>query len=144
MELSGNYRSNQQIINYNKNFQTTDIVIEAFGSNASDSAIINYNKIIHEDNLAIQIAQIIEEKIAEGIPEQEICVLAPTWYLVIPMGRKLKSLLPDVKFDAIGLSPLLKNRENIWFKIARLSIFIGRRNIKLNSNYYGKFKDKIL
>lgn len=120
MELSGNYRSNQQIINYNKNFQTTNIVIEAFGSNANDTEIISYNKIIHKDDLAIQIAQIIDEKIAEGIPEHEICVLAPTWYLVIPMGRKLKSLLPDIKFDAVGLSPLLKNKENIWFKIARL------------------------
>lgn len=120
MELSGNYRSNQQIINYNKNFQTTDIIVEAFGTNANDSATITYNKTIYKEDLAIQIAQLIEEKIAEGIPEREICVLAPAWYLVIPMGRKLKSLLPNVKFDAVGLSPLLKNRENIWFKIARL------------------------
>ena len=36
------------------------------------------------------------------------------------MGRKLKSLLPNVNFDAIGLSPLQKNKENIWFKFARL------------------------
>jgi superfamily I DNA/RNA helicase len=36
------------------------------------------------------------------------------------MGRKLKALLPNVKFDAVGLSPLLKNKENIWFKVARL------------------------
>lgn len=119
-ELSGNYRSNQQIIDYYRNFQTSTIEIKALGANAEDSAIITYNKKVHRDELVEYIVHIIKEKIEAGIPEHEICVLAPTWYLVIPMGRKLKSLLPDVKFDAVGLSPLLKNKENLWFKIARL------------------------
>lgn len=119
-ELSGNYRSNQEIIDYYRNFQTLNIDIEALGSNADEKSIITYNKALHKDELVEHIVEIISEKIAEGIPEHEICVLAPTWYLVIPMGRKLKSLLPDIKFDAVGLSPLLKNKENVWFKIARL------------------------
>lgn len=119
-ELSGNYRSNQQIIDYYRNFQTTEIEIEALGENASESGIITYSKLIHKDGIQDYIAQIIDDKITSGIPENEICVLAPTWYLVIPMGRKLKTLLPEVNFDAVGLSPLLKNKENIWFKIARL------------------------
>lgn len=119
-ELSGNYRSNQQIINYYRNFQTTDIDIEALGNNAEETAIITYNKTVHKDDISEHIAQLIREKLDAGIPENEICVLAPTWYMVIPMGRRLKTLLPEVNFDAIGLSPLLKNKENIWFKIARL------------------------
>lgn len=119
-ELSGNYRSNQQIIDYYRNFQTSTIDIKAFGSNADESAFITFNKTIHKDKIVEYIVKIISEKLDAGIPENEICVLAPTWYLVIPMGRKLKSLLPDVKFDAVGLSPLLKNKENVWFKIARL------------------------
>lgn len=119
-ELSGNYRSNQQIIDYYRNFQTSTIEIKAFGSNADESAIITYNKTVHKDELVEYIVKIISGKLEAGIPEHEICVLAPTWYMVIPMGRKLKSLLPDVKFDAVGLSPLLKNKENVWFKIARL------------------------
>ncbi|WP_369753585.1 UvrD-helicase domain-containing protein [Flavobacterium sp. WC2409] len=119
-ELSGNYRSNQQLIDYYRNFQTSDIDIKALGVNANDSAIITYNKAIHKDELVKYIVKIIGDKISEGIPEHEICVLAPTWYLVIPMGRKLKSLMPSVNFDAVGLSPLLKNKENVWFKIARL------------------------
>jgi len=119
-ELSGNYRSNQQIIDYYRNFQTSDIDIVALGDNSNIPAKITYSKTIHKDVVVEYIAQIINEKISVGIPEHEICVLAPTWYLVIPMGRRLKSLLPNVNFDAIGLSPLLKNQENIWFKIARL------------------------
>jgi len=119
-ELSGNYRSNQQIIDYYRNFQASNIEIEALGSNANETSIITFNKTVHKDELVEHIVYIISKKINEGIPENEICVLAPTWFLIIPMGRKLKSLLPDVKFDAVGLSPLLKNKENIWFKIARL------------------------
>lgn len=119
-ELSGNYRSNQQIIDYYRNFQTSTIEIKAFGANANESAIITYNKTVHKDELVEYIVKIISDRLKAGIPEHEICVLAPTWYMVIPMGRKLKSLLPDVKFDAVGLSPLLKNKENVWFKIARL------------------------
>ncbi|MGX1024969.1 UvrD-helicase domain-containing protein [Psychroflexus sp. MBR-150] len=119
-ELSGNYRSNQQVIDYYKNYQTSDIDIQAFGSNADDIATITYNFSVNKDDLVEYIANIIRERINAGIPEHEICVLAPTWYMVIPMGRRLKSLLPEIKFDAVGLSPLLKNRENIWFKVARL------------------------
>lgn len=119
-ELSGNYRSNQEIIDYYSNFQTSDIEIEALGSNADETSIITHNKTVHKDNLVEHIAEIIRDKISNGIPEHEICVLAPTWYLVIPMGRKLKTLLPEIKFDAVGLSPLLKNKENVWFKMARL------------------------
>lgn len=119
-ELSGNYRSNQEVIDYYRNFQTSNIDIEALGTNADETSIITYNKTVHKDVLVEHIVEIIKEKISEGIPEHEICVLAPTWYLVIPMGRKLKSLLPEIKFDAVGLSPLLKNKENVWFKIARL------------------------
>lgn len=119
-ELSGNYRSNQEIIDYYRNFQTSDIEIESLGSNADEKSNITYNKTVHKDYLVEHIVEIIREKISGGIPEHEICVLAPTWFLVIPMGRKLKSLLPEIKFDAVGLSPLLKNKENVWFKIARL------------------------
>ena len=123
-KLSGNYRSNQRIINYYKNFQTSKIEIIALGENSGENAKITYSKDIHKDQLEETIAEIIRSRIDAGVPEHEICVLAPTWYLVIPMGRKLKSLLPNVKFDAVGLSPLSKNRENIWFKIARLFLVL--------------------
>jgi DNA helicase II / ATP-dependent DNA helicase PcrA len=119
-ELSGNYRSNQQIIDYYRNFQTSTIDIKALGSNAAETATITFNKTVDKDELVAHIVKIICNRLEAGVPEHEICVLAPTWFLVIPMGRKLKSLLPDVKFDAVGLSPLLKNKENVWFKVARL------------------------
>jgi DNA helicase-2/ATP-dependent DNA helicase PcrA len=119
-ELSGNYRSTQRMIDYYRNYQTTDIDIVSFSDYVDEKGLITFHETIDKDELDECIASLIQEKINNGILEQEICVLAPQWWLVIPMGRKLKKLLPNVNFDAIGLSPLLKNKENIWFKIARL------------------------
>jgi len=120
LELSGNYRSTQRIIDYYRNYQSAIINIESLCEHAQEHGKITFNNNVHKDDLAEYISAIIQQNIDAGIPEHEICVLAPQWWLVIPMGRKLKTLLPKVNFDAIGLSPLLKNKENIWFKIARL------------------------
>lgn len=120
LQLSGNYRSTQRIIDYYRNYQTADIEIESKCEYASEIGEITLNQEIHKDNLAEHIAEIIKTNLDRGVPAKEICVLAPQWWLVIPMGRRLKNLLPDVDFDAIGLSPLIKNKENVWFKFARL------------------------
>ncbi|HMG84036.1 MAG TPA: ATP-dependent helicase [Ferruginibacter sp.] len=124
MELSGNYRSSQRIIDYYRNYQSTDIDIESLSLFAKEHGSITFSNNINKDLLDQHIASIIQENIDNGIPEHEICVLAPQWWLVIPIGRKLKKLLPNINFDAVGLSPLLKNRENIWFKIARLFLVV--------------------
>jgi len=120
LALSGNYRSTQRIIDYYRNYQSSDIQIESLCDHKLEEGIITYSRTIPFAGLENHIAEIIQTNITNGIPENEICVIAPQWWLVIPMGRKLKTLLPHVNFDAIGLSPLLKNRENFWFKIARL------------------------
>lgn len=120
MELSGNYRSTQRVIDYYRNYQNAGIEIESLCAEAQEKGIITFNEDLNKDDLSEHIAAVIQENIDAGVPEHEICVLAPQWYLVIPMGRKLKALLPAVNFDAIGLSPLLKNKENIWFKVSRL------------------------
>ncbi|RKO72546.1 ATP-dependent helicase [Sphingobacterium puteale] len=119
-ELSGNYRSSQRVIEYYRHYQSSDIIIESLCEHAHERGLITFNKNIDKDNLGKYIADIIQQNLDNGVPESEICVLAPQWWLVIPMGRKLKGLLPKVNFDAIGLSPLAKNKENIWFKVARL------------------------
>ena len=119
-ELSGNYRSCQRVIDYYRNYQTTNIEIESLCDFANERGEITFNNILGKDNLEEYIASIIAKNIHNGVPEHEICVLAPNWFLVIPMGRKLKALLPNVNFDAYGLSPLQKNKENIWYKVARL------------------------
>ena len=120
LELSGNYRSSQRVIDYYRNYQSAGINIESLSEYAGEQGLITCNTNVEKDSLAEHIAQIIQQNLNNGVPENEICVLAPQWWLVIPMGRKLKSLLPNINFDAIGLSPLLKNKDNIWFKVAQL------------------------
>jgi len=120
LELFGNYRTCQRIIDYYRIFQTANIEIESRCGYAEESGLITYDDNLDKDNLAQYISRIIRENLNNGILEKEICVLAPQWFLVIPMGRQLKSLLPDVNFDAYGLSPLHNSRENIWYKVARL------------------------
>jgi DNA helicase II / ATP-dependent DNA helicase PcrA len=120
MKLPGNYRTNQQIIDFYKNFQSSTIDIVSLCDYAKEKAIITYDKTIDITGLDRKIADLISSYLNKGIEEKEICVLAPQWWLIIPMGRKLRNHLPQVNFDAIGLSPLQRNKENIWFKIARL------------------------
>lgn len=120
MELSGNYRSTQRIIDYYRNFQTETIEIESQCSYAAERGVLSLDKITRKDDLVENIAALIEHSIALGIPEHEICVLAPQWWLVIPMGRKLKKRLPHMNFDAVGLSPLIKAQENVWVKASKL------------------------
>jgi len=120
LNLSGNYRSTQRSIDYYKNFQTADIDIQSVCDYAQEQGEITLDQTTHHTDLSETISNLISINLANGIPEKEICVLAPQWWMVIPMGRKLKMLLPNVSFDAIGLSPLVKSKENIWFKFARL------------------------
>jgi len=120
LELSGNYHSTQRSIDYYRHFQTEHIEIESRAAYSAEQGRICFNNAVHYQDIGTSIARIIQQALDEGIPEKEICVLAPQWWLVIPMGRLLRQLLPDVNLDAVGLSPLVRNKENIWFKFARL------------------------
>jgi hypothetical protein len=69
-----------------------------------------------------------------GIPEDEICVLVPQWWLITSVAKKLRATLSDVNFDASGLAPMSRNRENIWYKLSRL--FLTKPNPKIYSARY--------
>lgn len=138
-ELSGNYRSTQRIIDFYSNFQSSGIDIDSLCGYAADRGLIGFsNQDISRDDLENVIAELIKKSLDAGIPENEICVLAPQWQLVIPMGRKLKRLLPSVNFDALGLSPLQKNRENTWFKFARLFLVTPSPNMYFIRNKWAE------
>lgn len=55
--------------------------------------------------------------------------------MIIPMGRKLQTNLPHIDFDAFGLSPFRKVRENVWFKVIRLYL-----TTPANSNYLLRYQ----
>lgn len=134
LTLTGNYRSSQRIIDFYRHFQTQEIDIKALGVNADKRGMITLNNTIEHVKVVNEIARLIQLNLDEGIPEDEICVLVPQWWLMTSISRKLRALLPDVHFDASGLAPMSRNRENIWYKLSRL--FLTQPNPKIYSARY--------
>lgn len=134
LTLTGNYRSNQRIVNFYSNFQTQKFQIHAIGDNAKEEGLITFNSDVHHSKIVDEIARLIQLSLDNGIPENEICVLVPQWWLITAVTKKLRAALPDVHFDASGLAPMSKNRENIWYKLSRL--FLTEPNPKIYSSRY--------
>lgn len=121
LRLTGNYRSSQRIIDLSLQLQDDERKVVSLADYADEKGIITFNNQDYDkDDIPELIAKMVEFYINNGVPSHEICVLAPQWWLITNLGRKLVIRLPDVKFDAPGLSPLHHQRDNIWFKIARL------------------------
>jgi superfamily I DNA/RNA helicase len=128
--LTGNYRSTQRIIKFYQLFRPNNPIIKSLISYATDHGSVKlYNQTISKDNLPGLIAPLIEAYIRFGIPQSEICVLAPHWWHIRGLSRSLVKLLPDVDFDAPGLSPFHCQRDNFWFKVARLFLTTPSPNL---------------
>jgi len=134
MSLSGNYRSNQRIIDYYRCFQTSNIGIEALGGNKGNRGVITFNQTIHKDEITTEISRLIQASLFDGCAEDDICILVPQWWMVISIAKELRAALPDVSFDASGLAPMSKHRSNIWYKISRF--FLTEASPKLLSVRY--------
>ncbi len=127
LELTGNYRSSQRLINYYQHFRPESTPIVSLAEHADEPGLITFqNNTIAKEDLSITIAEFIRNALDSGIPENEICVLAPQWWHIRALGRSLVGLIPEVDFDAPGLSPFHSQRENLWFKIARLFLTTSR------------------
>jgi ATP-dependent DNA helicase UvrD/PcrA len=120
LSLTGNYRSTQRIIDFYQRFRPGPR-IESLTDYATDQGEITfYDQTVPKEALPAVITRLIRESLGSGVQQREICVLAPHWWQVRALGRSLVRLMPDVDFDAPGLSPFHSQRENFWFKIARL------------------------
>lgn len=121
LRLQGNYRSTQRIIDFYRSFRSNVPPIESLAEYATEPGIITFeDQTIPKEKLAKAIASRITRAISEGAPSSEICVIAPQWWHVRAIARRLVNELPDIEFDAPGLSPLHSSSENLWFKVGRL------------------------
>ncbi|PHE67310.1 UvrD-helicase domain-containing protein [Bacillus wiedmannii] len=118
--LPGNYRSTQRIVDFFKEFQSTDVKIQAFSSYSDESGLVSLDSNTNKNNLFEKFADIIINNLKNGVKPDEICIIAPQWYFLTPLAKKLKTILPDVPFEAPGITPLPRNRENFWWKLSRL------------------------
>ncbi|QXE01952.1 UvrD-helicase domain-containing protein [Terribacillus sp. DMT04] len=126
--LSNNYRSTQRLINLYSNFQSTGLVIESLADYCNEEGIVKFDENTHKDNLVDRIAEIIKKEISDGVSPNDICILAPQWSFLSAMARRLKANLPYIELDAPGLTPLPRDRDNFWFKLARIFLITKEPN----------------
>lgn len=113
------YRSSQEIIDFYKQFALKEIEMKAFDNNYYGSEII-IEENIQKEELVEKICEIVKQNIERGIPEKEICIIAPQWHFLYDISSKIKQKLPDLKFDAPNIIPLKKDEENICYKLSKL------------------------
>ena len=125
LELTGNYRSTQRIIDYYRHLRPGAPAIESRVPYAECAGAITFqDQTLPKEGLAEAIAALISDSLSAGVAMNDICVLAPQWRHVQSLARSLVGLLPHVRFDAPGLSPLHSSRENFWFKVGRLFLTV--------------------
>lgn len=139
--LSGCYRSTKRIIDFYKAFMVDEYSVDAKGIIKNDKGIIKYNYSIEKEQIYDVIAQIIEENIKDGVPESEICVIAPVWNMLYPFSKRLQERLPNVKFDAPDITPIKRDPLNVFYKMSRL--LLTEQSIK-STVYRNKLAKEIL
>ena len=118
--INGCYRSTQRIVDYYSHFQKTKYKIHALSPHSDYHGTICLNTSVHKSDIYFAIADVIERKISEGVPQHEICVIAPQWELLYPLSNNLRKLLPYVSFDAPDISPIKADDMSIFYKLAKL------------------------
>ena len=130
LSLSGCYRSTQQVIDYYRKYQVHSGDIQAVSAIANEESIICHNLGVSVEDLPDAIANIIEFEIKRGIPQNEICVLAPQWHMLFVMTKRLKDALKDVNFDAPMLTPVKYDPLSPFYLITKLLFTRPGRKIK--------------
>lgn len=119
-KLDGCYRSTQRIVDYYSYFQLKGMKIQAVSDIKDEIGCLIYDNTINKSELFEKIACIVKDELSKGIPETEICIIAPQWWLLFPLSKKMKELLPDVKFDAPDITPIKYDPMNIFYLISKL------------------------
>jgi superfamily I DNA/RNA helicase len=130
LKLSENYRSTQRMVDYFTLFRPQTGAIKSLASYADTKGQIKFfNQSVSKDALPKFISQMVKKALDSGVIAADICVIAPRWFQVTALARSLIANLPDIDFDAPGLSPLHSNRDDVWFKLARLFLSGARHGL---------------
>ena len=120
--FSDNYRSTQRIADYFSYFRNTQGITSKAEHTDELGKIVFSDQEIDKQDLAEEIANIVQGEINNGVAENEICIIAPQWSPIRSLSKKLVNLLPDVKFDAPSLSPFHGQQDNFWLTVAKLAL----------------------
>lgn len=118
--LAGCYRSTSRIIEYYSNFEIEKTGAYSLSNNKDAQGTIVYNTMISKDAIVEELKNIITDQILNGIPENEICVVAPRWHQIFPIANILKSKMPSLNFDAPDISAFKYDPLNPFYLLAKL------------------------
>lgn len=114
------YRSTNRIIDYYGNFEIEKTGAHSLSSKKDDQGTIVYNTTISKDAIVEEIKNIITDQISKGVPESEICVVAPRWHQIFPIANILKAKMPSLNFDAPDISAFKYDPLNPFYLLAKL------------------------
>jgi superfamily I DNA/RNA helicase len=118
--LTGCYRSAQNVVDFYTSYEIAVTGVTSVASIKDAPVKLSFNPKVTKDELPDIIASIIRSEINNGVPESEICVVAPQWWLLFSITPKLKELLPAISFDAPDISPIKYDWLNPFYLLARL------------------------
>ena len=119
-KLEGCYRSTSRIISLYKHFEVEQTGAFSASDKKGNLGIIKYNDSTHKSELVEILKNIIVEQIDNGIPEEEICIVAPQWFQLFSVSKDLKEKLPMLKFDAPDISAFKYDPLNPFYLFAKL------------------------
>ena len=121
MSLSKNYRSSLRIINYFDNYKTFSNAIIAEGIDKDFPSVITFNHSVSNEQVVDEIVKLLKFNIEEkNIQPNEICIVAPQWWLLGSITRSLIVKLPNLSFNGPGMAPFSRDIDNFWFKFSRI------------------------
>lgn len=122
-ELSKNYRSSERIIRYFGNFNIYGTTIIAAASDRDFPSLVTYSNQVPHDDLVDEIVKLIRYNVETlDIAPNEVCVLAPQWFPLATMTRKLVVNMSEYSFDGPGMVPFARDIENFWYKLSKIAL----------------------
>jgi len=123
LELAENYRSSKRIVDYFGAYKVHDTNIVASSKQAGYPSMISHNATVDVDNLEAELERLIRLNVEQlGVPQNEVCVLAPWWMHLGSMTRRLIARMPAYQFDGPGMVPFSRDQDNFWFKLSRIAL----------------------
>lgn len=122
-ELSVNYRSEKRIIEYFSEFNVHQTSITHFVKDDQIDTLVTFNFEVDNSLLEDEIVNILRYNIDTlGVPQHEICILAPWWVHLGKITRSLVARLPEYDFDGPGTVPFARDVDNFWYKVSRIAL----------------------
>ncbi|TFC63102.1 UvrD-helicase domain-containing protein [Cryobacterium sp. TMB1-7] len=122
-QLVKNYRSSARVVDYFSHFNVHQTRTESASRDKNHPSLITFNEILHHEGLEAELVRLVRYNIEIlGVDPHEVCILAPWWTHLASVTRNLVTALPEYEFDGPGLVPFSRDRDNFWYKLARIGL----------------------